>query len=232
LRQSDENVHFPSVFAGRDQLLRMHKLKLLDSILRVCLRLPAGLFLAIALLGSNDQALAMAGKTGEAFTKSLMRSESTNSVQQASSKTTTKLGPKTDKAAWEKVRKVNTCAAYHHYLRTFPKGRYVTSSLKALSLCSPKKQRYRGSRRTYFRHYHPYIEPIWPWLVIPVPPVVIIPPEIIDLELELPIAPEPDFPDAVQLPSDDGGFDDGGFDDGGFDDGGFDDGGFDDGGFD
>lgn len=146
------------------------------------------------------------------------------------------LGRNADAAAWKKVRQVSSCAAYHHYLRTFPRGRYKSAAFKALRSCRRPGPRWRYSVRNYYSYYPPYIDPIWPWVLIPEPPVVIvppeeiIPPEVIDPEPVHPIAPEPDYPDAVTLPSPDpmpdigaGGFD-GGFDggvDGGFD-GGFD----------
>ena len=118
-----------------------------------------------------------------------------------------RLGRNADVSAWKKVRRVNSCAAYHHYLRTFPRGRYKTSAFKALRACRGPGPRWRSSSRRYFNYYPAYIDPIWPWILIPEPPVVIIPPEeiippeIIDPEPVHPIAPEPDYDDAVTLPS-------------------------------
>ncbi|MEP3046632.1 MAG: hypothetical protein ABJL55_01120 [Roseibium sp.] len=154
-----------------------------------------------------------------------------------------KLGPTADKQAWAKARKINRCAAYHHYLRTFPNGHSKSAAIEALRTCKPSLHRYQGRSATYFNFYPPYYDPIWPWVVIPEPPVVILPPEEnlppgeigpepelpiapppdeIDLLPEQPIEPEPDISEPIQLPEfDDNGFDGGGFD-GDMDIGGFD----------
>lgn len=137
-----------------------------------------------------------------------------------------KLGSKEDKAAWAQVQKIRTCSAYHHYLRTFPKGRHSASALKALRTCEPRTYRYRGPLRVYFSYYPPYFDPFWPWGRIPVPPIVVLPPDIIDPEPELPIeppinpepelpiAPEPELPELIPelMPEPDFGDLDGGFD--------------------
>ncbi len=114
-----------------------------------------------------------------------------------------KLTKSVDNKAWAQVRKINSCAAYHHYLRTFRNGRHTNSALKALRNCRPSKHRYLGRTNVYYNYFPPYIDPIWPWVVIPEPPIVIIPPpDIIDPPVEpspeLPI--EPDIPDDIATP--------------------------------